>query len=464
MDELEAGTLDLLYVSPERLRGVEFVRALRHVDVGLIACDEVHAALHYSKFRPAYGFIGEFLDTFAKLKRGRPPVVALTATATPSDYREIAATLNLKPDYALVVGDPVRENLDFCVLRGDSFKLIKARYYDWRSKGFPGRYVVYCNSRKLTEMVSGTLNGLEHRGEGVSRHYHAGMGDEERRNVERAFAENRYRIIVATSAFGLGINIPDIREVVTFGCAMSMEDGLQCWGRAGRDGLPSMGTLLWDEKGYNTAKNIITRDIPPDAKIEAVWDYLARVIEDEDEKLETNVHELHRNVLPECPTLSQYDVEPILLLLDSMGALTYRNAESSRSLVIDPQVLADTTGTLKPKAERVARAILNLPLKQDGSTWFDVGGISQASGLTQGFVKRVVSMLAQRGALSVRTEYNQMIIKLRRPGESSTEVIDYAERDRHLSKVTARLDAVREFAESDDPKAFIRSYFGYPPR
>ena len=235
------GEIELLYVSPERAALPSFKRMLDAVPVALLAIDEAHCVSQWGHdFRPEYMRLGELRAHVAA------PTIALTATATPRVMDEIVAGLALD-DPAVIRGDFARSNLEFSVrqLRQQASRLealIEALdSAGLRSRLGAGRALVYCASRKKTELVCKTLKAA-----GFSAgYYHAGRTKLARERAQNAFTLARTRVLVATNAFGMGIDYPDVRIIVHFAAPGSLEAYYQEAGRAGRDGLDSSCVMFF---------------------------------------------------------------------------------------------------------------------------------------------------------------------------------------------------------------------------
>jgi len=233
-DAVKSGAVRLLYCAPERLVGLcRWVRATG-VRVSLLAVDEAHCITEWgNEFRPAYRRLGE-----CRYILGRPPTIALTGSATPATRREIVAVLRV-PSPHVVVTSFDRPNLAFRVerVRDD-----RARFARLRQLLSPdGANLVYAPTRRLAELVTRALLRLGVR----ALPYHAGLSPGVRRVVLRRFLSGESPVIVATSAFGMGIDKPDVRRVIHWGPSRSLESYYQEAGRAGRDGAPAQCALLW---------------------------------------------------------------------------------------------------------------------------------------------------------------------------------------------------------------------------
>ena len=243
LDEATRGRLKLLYCAPERLASLTRRLVAAGTAVALFAIDEAHCITEWgNEFRPVYRRMGVFRSLL-----GRPATIALTGSATPAARADILRVLRM-PNAHVVVTSFDRPNLQFTVQRVQSdrerFRLMRAQVRGadgGGGGGGGGASIIYTPTRRLTELVTRALLRTSVK----AAPYHAGLSAGVRRRVLHAFLGDRLRVIVATSAFGMGIDKPDVRRVLHWGPPPTLEAYYQEAGRAGRDGHPSTCVILW---------------------------------------------------------------------------------------------------------------------------------------------------------------------------------------------------------------------------
>lgn len=260
------GWYQIMYVAPERLSDERFLAfaqgaaAPGGIGLPLIAVDEAHCVSQWGQdFRPSYLQIAEFIG---KLPR-RPVVAAFTATATDRVRADICEMLGLNSPKTVVTGFD-RANLSFNVEEmGDKAKATWIRDYAVAHADESG--IVYCATRRAVDELSGALaQELLSYGIRVAR-YHAGMSAQDRRDAQEAFISDAAPLMVATNAFGMGIDKPNVRYVIHNNVPESIEAYYQEAGRAGRDGDPAACYLLWNERDFGLRRYFIEKDVPDDA-------------------------------------------------------------------------------------------------------------------------------------------------------------------------------------------------------
>ncbi len=262
MGNAVAGRLQLLYVAPERFGDGAFMAALRQARVALLAIDEAHCISQWGHdFRPSYRDLGT-----VRPRIGNPPIVALTATADPEVRADIAARLRLHDPEVHVAGFD-RPNLRFDVVRVKSQKEKDERIAAKLKELGGESAIVYCGTRKKVEELTDFLKRQRIR----SASYHAGMEDSERRRIQDAFARDRLPVIVATNAFGMGIDKPDVRMVLHHDMPESIEAYYQEAGRGGRDGAPAECVLYFAPRDRSLREFFIELQHPEPATVVEVY-------------------------------------------------------------------------------------------------------------------------------------------------------------------------------------------------
>ncbi len=311
LDRLRAGTTRIVYIAPERFRNRSFVQALGQTDVSLMAVDEAHCLSQWGHdFRPDYLRLDRALE-----QMGRPTVAALTATATPEVRQDILDGLQLR-DPATFIAGFARPSLAFNIRPTSSNEEKFAHILDLAQTRKTG--IIYCATRKSVERVSKRLkeDSIDH----VT--YHGGMDADTRDRMQDCFIQAQTDIAVATNAFGMGIDRPDLRFVAHFEVPGSVEAYYQEAGRAGRDGDPSTCDLLFNYADKRIQEMFLEGSNPPLPFIHGLYELLQDKADEQHQILlssddlrqhlgpRTNPMALHTalSVLARCRAIERFDI------------------------------------------------------------------------------------------------------------------------------------------------------------
>jgi ATP-dependent DNA helicase RecQ len=339
LQALVAGRYKLLYVAPERLRQKNFMSALRHVNIGLVVIDEVHCVSMWGHdFRPDYLFIRNALDALHQ-----PSVLGLTATATPITEEDIATSLGRDLDVvrASVERPNLRYEVEFVENEEDRLRSCVSR-----ARAMTGSGIIYARARDKCEHVAQVLR--RNRVDAV--HYHAGMTASERTDIQDRFLSGRARVVVATTAFGMGIDKPDIRWVLLYNFPQSLESYVQMVGRAGRDGNESVCTLLASGADASSLLRFAKGDLPSLTQLRQIYRAVRQRSVD-------GVAEVSAEELSALPGMTENQDPRVLIGMLERSELLRRDHDLGRSMSIE---------VLPPPADAASRieTLLKLYEKQ----------------------------------------------------------------------------------------------------
>ncbi|HEY0386740.1 MAG TPA: RecQ family ATP-dependent DNA helicase [Pyrinomonadaceae bacterium] len=439
----------LVYVAPERFRSAHFVETLRSIDISLFAIDEAHCISQWGHdFRPDYLRLKEAIAEI-----GRPQIAALTATATPYVRSDIIEQLALRDPKAFVSGfDRPNLALDVVHTQKEREKIVHIKRLAASYAGGSG--IIYASTRKAVEQVTTRL-----RLAGLSIvAYHAGMDDEERTRAQEDFMTGRTQMIVATNAFGMGIDKPDIRFVAHYQMPGSIEAYYQEIGRAGRDRLPSACTLFFNYADKRTQDYFIEGSYPPPETIARVYEALVAT---QQKRIELSTSE----VAARAGIRNEMAVQSALIILEKAGHIERGASGENRALLrlrMKPHEARESLGPRDTKTRQVLFGLLGgHDLSERTETEVDVPEFAETMGLDVAAVKRALSSLNASGVLSYTPARRTRGLMLLDERPVSQLRIRPAEIARRAALEQRKLREMISFCYTERCyRAFIMDYFG----
>lgn len=467
LSDLRRGKYRLFYVAPERLRSKAFLDAVLRTEVSYLVVDEAHcASLDGFDFRPAYQRIHDLRTRFAKFET-RPPIIAVTATATLDIESDILRGVGIDPThYQRVVADPVRPNFTYEVWHGNPWANLETAIR--RCNPYQGRYIFYAATRGNAETIKEKFAALLD--EDCCGVYHAGLLPAERTAVQEAFKRGTTPIVAATNAFGMGIDVPDIRAVVHFGIPEAIEAYVQESGRAGRDGKPSTVTLIADAWVEGFRWRLLDAENPPYPHFEVVWRWLHDTLGDGEVLFKSSATVAAAIQAAYGVTVTDHGVEGVLATLEAFGAVTRGYAPSGVVLLARPgdvQTAAETGhAALSTGARTTFRALWEhvvrpwLPEKTVPTLRVEIPvDCAQLASLT-GFSETTVRKhLREAPFATVGRAFSGKTTRLRAWGQRLVDVLPAAQIERKRARAVARLEQMIAYTRTATPTDFIRGYF-----
>ncbi|MBI3959007.1 MAG: RecQ family ATP-dependent DNA helicase, partial [Chloroflexi bacterium] len=462
MEGVAAGRYKLVYAAPERLRQRPFLRALRDAGLSLFVVDEAHCvSLWGHDFRPDYLFIQE-----ARAELGDPPALAMTATAPPQVRDEILDTLSRNGDAALphperpqvVALDIFRTNLHLSAIQfhNDEEKLAALIKFVTETEGSG---IVYTNSRRKCESLA-----LRLRSEGVAAEaYHAGLSD--RGGVQDRFMKGQSRVVVATVAFGMGIDKADIRFIVHFHPPRSLAAYYQEAGRAGRDGLPAQCTLFYSANDWSNLRRWAKADEYSLESLERLYAAIASQLGVETEEgtepaAASGPVNIHR--LEQVLNADETEVRVGVSILERAGLLS-RGFDLPSEIEIGLPSRA-TAGRVSGDQRELERFLRKVSLRPGRSAAFTAKDIASAMDWPLLTVEARLLEWHSAGVISLLGSKREMAIHLPpRPADLAERLERLLAQSRALGQ--RRIDDIVGYATGESCRhGFISAHFGSPPR
>ncbi len=448
---IHRGAFKLVYVAPERFRSNHFVEALRNAQVSLFAVDEAHCISTWGHdFRPDYLRLRGALERI-----GRPQAVALTATATPYVRADIIEQLALRDPRAFVSGFD-RPNLSINVThtQKEREKITRIRALAARHSGGSG--IIYTSTRKSVEQVASRLKtaGLSVVG------YHAGMDDAARANAQDEFMSGRTQMIVATNAFGMGIDKSDIRFVAHYHLPGSIEAYYQEIGRAGRDRLESDCELLFNYADKRTQDYFIEGSYPPPELIARVYEALVALRQ---QRIELSTREIAQR----AGIRNEMAVQSALITLEKAGHIERgaagENRASIKLLMPAPQA-REAVGARDTRARQALIGLLGgYDVNERTETELSITELAEAMGLDLAATRRALSALQSAGIISYNAARRTRGLVMLDERPAQTLRIRPQDLARRAALEQRKLREMISFCYTERCyRAFILDYFGDP--
>jgi ATP-dependent DNA helicase RecQ len=447
------GEYKLVYIAPERLRHVGFLRALSRVNVKLLAIDEAHCISQWGHdFRPDYARLGKFRE-----RLGNPQTVALTATATATVRADIQAVLNLN-EPAVFVSGFARENLSLRVETPKSNSEKDNRVIEFL-KTKPGNGIIYASTRKSCEHL---VELLQQEFKQSPEFYHAGMSHADRHRVQENFMSGKTRIVVATNAFGMGIDKADLRFVLHYNIPGSLEAYYQEAGRAGRDGKQSVCLLLHSFQDRFIQEFFIENSYPSREMVQQVYEYFQTFDRD---PIEITLQELKDQL---NLTIGTEGIANCEQLLEKAGAIERLDSNQNMAAVrIDSNL--PTLVEMLPREAKSQRAVMRGlervvgPMRGERVT-FSPKLLSETLDMKWEAIARAIRQLSEQKLIDYVPPFRGRAVHLRDRNLPFRQIeIDFAELERRKKAEFARLDRMVAFATSHRCRQLeILEYFGDP--
>lgn len=452
--EIEEGRYDLVYVAPERFRSNRFAEAMARVKPVLLAIDEAHCISQWGHdFRPDYARIG-----LARRKLGAPPCIALTATATDLVRRDIADQLDLRDPAVFVTGFD-RPNLTYAVIEGrrENEKLqIVAKALDEN----PGSAIIYASSRNKCVMVADHVS-RELKKQAVV--YHAGLTRDERTSAQERFMAGDAEVVVATNAFGMGVDKPDIRSVIHYNFPGTLEAYYQEAGRAGRDGLPAQCLLIFAPGDRMLQEMFIENEYPPPDLVYQVFNYLRGLQDDPIERTQLEIKNEARIEQNESA------VGTALRLLEGAGAIE-RFLPRENMAIVRINAEGDEPGSLLarvgPQAHIQRTVLLGLEglvnRRYSEPVYFHPDDFATALGLDRPALVRAIKALTSELPIDYVPPFRGNAVRvIDRATKIRDLAIDFAALQKRKQREYDKLDRMITYAQTKHcRRSYILGYFG----
>lgn len=479
------GDYKLLYIAPERINNKAFQTIMSSAVVSLIAVDEAHSASRWGHdFRPAYMQIKRMVKLFTR-DGVRPVILAITATATPEVEEDIRKSLGLSNKrYRRFAGDPVRPNFSYrtSVNPRSAWQELCRLVMNNRTQ-IGGRHLVYSVTRNGAAMAAKVLleqAGMSHHVHNTDpveigldspiQFYHAGMTPQHRTEVQERFKDGRAWCVCATNAFGMGIDVPDIRTVTHLGIPGSVEDYVQEAGRGGRDGKATTAFLIVDDWSIQLQQNFIDNANPPAWCYEAFWNWANAHPNVCGEGQEVEIPTIHLvkkintymglDSSNQALSLNADKLRGLLAVLESQGVLVRGSKIGHIDMTVELEITRQYVGSAK-SGSMLHKMAVSLMSLGGGRITTDVNRLAATAGIPSDKVAYTLAALEKKRCLTREPTFTgkSFTIEEEHYGRSFADVVDVSEIARNRDRALARLESMLAYVEAPNKPTFIRQYF-----